>query len=329
MKISLIFSVLVLLVTQLQAQTATEKLLKKIPALPKDSCNITRSAAEEFRQKVSDLIDQTETDIQSLNQVVQQKSTGNEETAKAHAMQQLSQQYGLSQEDMKKMSGGKMSEADKKALANKILQQQANMSMGEVQNLSKMSEAGKKAYAEAYGTEMMATSQANPKKSTTTENAMNLQQLMTAQQAVMGKINANTQKIGRFYSSIESDPNLQKMYQNIDRWHSKLMSMSGVEAGQGRQMDSLALLIKKEQIRICDQYTPKYRSALRQHLTILKASLPDYQKLGEITAQLAKLQAGVDTPAENIEIGNLQAISGYLGNLREACKFKLYFPEEN
>ena len=311
------------------AQTNAEAFLNKIPGLPKDSCNITHATMESFKQGVAVLIDQTEKEIEALNEKVNKKDPANEAAAKENAMQQMSQQYGLSPEEMAKMKSGKMSVAEKQAMANKVLQQQTNMSMGEVQNLSKMSDAGKKAYAEAYATEAQATAQANPNKQPVNQSAMNMQQLISAQQAVLGKINANGQKIGNLYASIQNDPDLSKMKKNIKDWQSKIMSMTGVDYGQGKQMDSLAVLIKKEQTKICDKYTPKYRSALRQHLSIMKSSMPDIQQLGEITGELTKAQTGIVPPAESTEIGKLQAIKEYLTNLKDAYQFKLCFPEEN
>jgi chemotaxis protein histidine kinase CheA len=284
---------------------------------------------ESFIQKVSDLIEKTENEIDALNEMVNNQQPTNEAAAKANAMQQMSQQYGLSPEEMAKMQSGKMSAAEKQAMANKVLQQQTNMSMGEVQNLSKMSDAGKKAYAEAYGAEMMATAQTDPNQQQKSESAKNMQQLISSQQSILGKINTNSQKIGNMYANIQNDPELKKMQKNIEEWNSKIMAMSGVDYGQGKQMDSLAVLIKTTQIKICDKYTPKYRSVLRQHLPVMKASLPDIQQLGEVTAELTKAQTGILPPAESTEIGKLQAIKGYLSNLKDAYQFKLYFPEDS
>ncbi len=317
-----------LIVISVQSQTVTEKYMKLIPPLPKDTCNITREAADNFKQKVADLTDQIDDEIESLNSVAHQKMEGNEETAKANAMKQMSQQYGLTQEQMLKMQSGKMSAAEKQALANQVLQQQTNMSMGEVQNLSKMSDAGKKAYAEAYGTEMMATGQ-TAQNQQNADKATNLNQLMAEQQAVMGKINASGQKIGNLYAIIENNPELIKSYQNIEKWHNKIMSMTGVDYGQGKQMDSLSMLIQKEQIKICDKYTPQYRAALRQHFSVMKSSFSDQEELGRITSKLTKMQTGVELPAESTEVGKLQSVKGYLNNLKDAYKFKLYFPGDN
>lgn len=329
MKTIVVFLIAIFSVFAAESQTLTESYLKKIPALPKDSCNITREAMEAFQQKVADLKTQIDSEIESLKEAANNKGAVNEEAAKEHAMQQMSQQYGLSPEQMAQMKAGKMSAADKQALANQVLQQQTNMSMSEVQNLSKMSDAGRKAYAEALGAEMMANSEAVNTQQSGNNNAKTLNQLMVEQQAMLNKITTEGRRIGNLYASIESDPDLQKSLQNIDKWHNKMMSMTGINYGQGKQIDSLSNLIKTTQIKICQNYTPRYRSALRQHQASMKASIPDIYQLGQLTAQLTKLQTSIEPPAESIETGCLESILGYLGNLEDAYKFKLYFPEEN
>jgi hypothetical protein len=310
-------------------QTNTEAFLKKVPALPKDSCNITKSAAEAFSQKVSILMDEIENEISKLNEEVNDQAKLSESTAKKSTMQQMAQQYGLSPEEMSKMQNGKMSAADKKALADKMMQQQTNMSMGEVKNLGKMSEAGKKAYAEAYATEAMATSQSDPKQQQESAKAKNSLELLKEQQTVMARINATSQKIGNLYSAIENDPTRKQMMNNIEKWQSKLNSMMGVEAGQGDRMDSLSVLIRNEKINCCNKFTPLYRSALRQHFSIMKASFPDQKRLAEITSEITKSQTGISTPPQSAEIGNLESVKGYLNMLNDAYKFKLYYPEDN
>jgi hypothetical protein len=309
------------------AQNTPEAFLKKAPALPKDSCGITRAAMDSFTQKVSALIDQVDEEISSLNNKVDAQAPTNEAAAKEAAMKQMSQQYGLSQEEMAKMKSGAMSAAEKQAMADKVLQQQTNMSMDEVKNISKMDDAAKKAYTEAYATEMMANAQANPKQQPVNNSAKTIQQLMAEQQAATSKITASSQKIGNLYASIENDPSGQEMLKKIEIWHNKLMSMTGIDYGQGKQMDSLAVLIKNEQLKYCNIFTPRYRAAIRQHFSFVKATIPDYRQLGEITAEVIKMQYGIITPPESAEIGAMQAVKEYLKALKDAYKFNLYFPD--
>lgn len=328
MKATVFLIVLVLLFNLAQAQSITTAYLNKIPALPKDSCNISKTDVETFQNQVSALDTEIKNQIRLLRQQEKAQGKNAEAQSKQNAMQQMGQQYGLSPEEMNKMKSGKMSEADKKALANKMMQQQTNMSMGEVQNLGKMSEAGKKAYMEAYGTEAMATSsQPNAAQKKESEKAKDSYELMKEQQSVMAKINAAAQKTGNLYGAIETDPKRIQMLDNIEKMQSKFTSMIGANGGQGDSMDSLAVRIKNEQNKYCDHFTPLYRNAVKQHFTILKNSLPDQLLLGEITAELAKVQAGIEMPAESAEIGSMEALREYLDKLENAYRYKLYYPE--
>jgi len=329
MKTLLIILVLMIPCGATYAQKLTETYLKKTPPLPKDSCGITSVAVEQFTQSVRELTDQLDEQISALNEKMDEQASENEALAQEAAIQQMTQQYGMSPEQINKIkSSDGMSEADKDALANQVVLQQTNMSMEDIQKLSKMSEADKKAFASAYGTEMMASDKATPKQQSTNKAAA-MYELASEQKAIVESITASSQKIGILYANIENDASGQEMLDKIDDWHNKLTSLMGIDYGQGKQMDSLAVLIKNEQIRYCEKFSPKYRSAIRQHMALLKSSLPDYQRLGELSAELAKAQVGIVTPPECNELSGLKAIKEYLNKLVGAYKFNLWFPDSN
>jgi hypothetical protein len=326
----IIFSLVAISIAVLvSAQTKTANYMKKIPSLPGDSCNVSRAGIESFKTLVSIMSEEISNDIGTLKKLEKKSAANDEAAAKEAALKQMSQ-YGMSQEDMEKMKNAKnMSAADKQAMANKMMQQQTNMSPDEIKNLSKMSDAGKKAYAEGYATEAMAVSQANPESQPADNKPQNISELLSQQQSIAGRISGYEQSIGNIYASIENDPSRQEMLDRIDNWKSQYGRMIGVDYGQGKQMDSLALLVKKEQIKYCDQFTLKYRAALRQHKQMLNSALPDYQKLGEVISQVTMAQTGIAPPPECTEIGALEAIHEYLGKLNKTYKFKLYFPEDD
>jgi hypothetical protein len=68
---------------------------------------------------------------------------------------------------------------------------------------------------------------------------------------------------------------------------------------------------------------------LNQELATLKSSIPDCNRLDEVTKELFKLQTGVDAFPENSEISSLGLLSTYLDHLNNAYKYKLYYPEDN
>jgi len=304
--------------------------MKKLPALPKDSCNITRAAAEDFAATVAGLEKQLQEELKAINKSVDMHMKANEGSARNNAMKQMSEMYGISQADLEKMKNSKnMSAAEKQAMANKMMSQQTNMTMDDAKSLGKMSDAGKKAYAEAYATEAMATNQADPQQQAKNDAAISQYNLVASQQAINSKVSAVGQRIAALYSPIESDPERQKMLDRMDAWHNKRMSMTGIDYGQGKLMDSLALLIKNEKTAYCNKYTQRYHAALRKHLEIIKSSMPDYQSLGNVSAEAIKAQSGIEMPAEGREIPALGAIDGYLEKLEAAYQYKLYFAEDD
>lgn len=313
------------------AQTRTQEYMKKLPALPKDSCNVTKASAENFVNQVTALGDQLMSELEDIRNSVNSHMESNASTAQENAMKQMSQTYGISQADMEKMKNSKnMTAAEKQALASKMMSQQTNMTMEEARNLGKMSEAGRRAYAEAYGAEAMATAQTDPNQQAKNENAKNMYQSATSRQAANAKVTEINKRIADLYSPIVNDPERLKTLDRIDRLQGKIMSMAGIVSdSEAKQMDSLAVLIKNEKIAYCNRYTPLHRNALRKHLQILKASIPDYINFGEISAEATKAQTGIDMPAEGKEQASLEAVSNYLDALRGVYIYKLYYPEDN
>jgi hypothetical protein len=313
------------------AQTRTADYLKKLPVLPKDSCNITRAAAEDFEAAVAGLEKQLQEELDAIKEMVDTHMEANEENARDNAMSQMSQMYGISKADLEKMKNSKnMSAAEKQALANKMMSQQTNMTMDEAKSASELSDAGKKAYAEAYAMEAMATQQTDPNQAAKNATARNLYQLTVSQQAANSKVSEIANKISALYTPVDSDPERRAMLNRMAGWQNQLTSMMGIVSDQdARIMDSLSLKLKNEKIAYCTKYTSKYRAALRRHLEIMKASLPDYQNLGNLSAENTKAQTGIEMPAEGKEIPALTAIKEYLEKLRDAYQYKLYFAEDD
>jgi len=312
------------------AQSRAQEYIKKIPALPNDSCNVSRATVQNYVAGVKALRDQLMNEIEGIREAVDSHMESNADVTKEKMMKQMSQMYGLSQEDMDKMKNAKnMSAADKQALANKMIQQQANMTMDEAKNLSKMSDAGKQAYAEAYATEAMATAKNDPQQAERNNFAGNIIEAGAARQDAYQKIQEIDNRIKSFYSPIESDPERQKMLDRIDAWNKKLISMSGIHTeSQSKIADSIVLRIRNEKIAYCNRYTPLCRAALRKHLLTVKASMPEYIKFGEINAETTKIQTGVETPAAVKELTSMEAVARYLEALEGVYAFNLYFPGE-
>jgi hypothetical protein len=313
------------------AQSTFESYMKRVPSLPRDTCNISKADMDSFEQQVTVLLNELSNEIQNRNRNLNDYMEKNKSTMQNNSINQMQQQYGISDEDINKMKNGKsMSKEEKMAMANKMMQQQTNISMGEVENLSKSGEAGKEAWAEGYAAEAQANAQADPKKQTASSTPGTISSLQMEQQSLLKKIKIENDRIAGLYAEVDNDPSGKVMKERIAKWAGqKYKGTIVTDQRQITQDDSLDVLIKNEEIRYCDLLTPKYRNLVRQHLSSVKASEPDYHRVADITSEVTRLQTSVAMPPESSDIPAMEALLEYLDKLGDAYKFKLYFPEDD
>lgn len=310
------------------SQLTPEAYIKKVPALPHDTCNALKINVQSFANQVSSLNKQVLDDVRMRTKQAKSNAKTNEAAMKEGAMNQMSQQYGMSQEDMDKMKNAKnLSPEERKAMANKMMMQQTNISMDEAKNLKKTSEEGKKAWAEGYANEAIATSQTNP-KTDGGNSAMNISTLMEEQNTLSLKVTFWEQAIDARYKQLDNDPEGKAKLDKISKWKSEWTAMAGVDYGQGNKMDSLATLIRNEQISYCKKFTSQYWEILKEHITNVNSSLPDYRRIEEISGEIATIQTNVSSPDAGSDIMCLESVNKYLVKLRQAYKYKLYFSED-
>ena len=181
------------------AQVRPEAYLSKFPSVPGDICRDETQGKAEFLSKVNEISEQLQTELERRHENNEAKV----EAGKPKMMDNVMKQTGVSPEllqqlqALEKQSKGasgdqkKAYDAQKKALANQMMQQSMNISMGEVENLKKMDKAGQKAWATAYATEKQAEVMADPKKYQD-QNAKEMQKynLVKSQKQLSDSLNA-------------------------------------------------------------------------------------------------------------------------------------------
>lgn len=324
----LIFLLILAGICNTYSQLTPEAYIRKIPILPGDTCNTLKINVQNFTSQVNSLNEQVLDDTRMRIKQANANAKTNEAAMKEGAMKQMSQQYGISEEDMNKMRNAKnLSPTEKQAMANKMMMQQTNISMDEAKNLKKNSEEGKKAWAEGYANEAMATSQTYPQNNGE-NSAMTISTLMEEQNALNLKVTSREQEINARYQQLDSDPSGKAMLDKMSKWKSEWTAMAGVDYEQGSKMDSLARLIRNEQISYCKKFTFKYWVILKDHIANVNFSLPDYRRIEQISGEILKIQTSVTSPDAGSGIMGLEAVNRYLDKLAQAYKFKLYYIED-
>ncbi len=327
--LTLVFS-LFLSLQSIYAQSTVEAFISKASDIQLNQCNVTRQEVAKFHESISSLKGEIDEKSEKLNDEAQADADQNEDIAKRNAEKKLTQEYGISDENMAKLKNKeKLSESDKEALINDALKKQGNMNLAEAQKLSQMSEKDKQKYAEQYTANQMQKQKTNPTNQTSKNNSEKLSSLINKQKTLTDKIQADNHRIEKLYADFKNDTiERNKMYENIQNWQTKWYELSGIDYGQGPKMEALAQKIREEQIKICDNNTPRYQDILTKHLSMIKSSYLDYIELHKVTNQLSNAAIGIQSSEVDNPIFGLKLVNEYLSKLSAAYYYKLYFPED-
>jgi len=135
MKTLITFNFVLLMVLNAFSKRAPEAFLARIPALPAAACDMPTKEKEKYLNKVIELSEQIKEKISEMKQERQDFADNNVEKMQKN----MAKQMGLPPGDMAKMNkGGQPSEAEAMAMADKMMKEKYNMSLGEAKNLEKM-----------------------------------------------------------------------------------------------------------------------------------------------------------------------------------------------
>jgi hypothetical protein len=306
------------------AQVTAEAFMGKIPSLPNNYCTITSIEKDGFKVRVMDLIDELQAEITKRENEQEQFAIDNADKMRDN----MAKQMGASPADIAKLQdGADMSDEEAMQMANNILGNTMNLSMGEIENLQNMSEEGQKAWGTAYATEIMADAQVNPQKyKASQQKGKTLHDLVQEQLLLTQQLNAKTQKFGEQFNEIEKDPENKKVLDDIDKWTGEYSNLIGIDYGQGTKMEALAAKIKAAKISYCNKNTPKYLGILSEYKDFLQNNLGEYDRLEKLNVEITELQMGVKNTSPQ-GLMALTSVKDYLINFKSALKYSLYDAE--
>ena len=341
MKRRIIFSFIILSFCIANAQVRPEAYISTLPEVPGNICDEETSGKDEFLSKVNEVDEILQNELARRNKNMDDKLVANESKMEENAMKQtgispeLMQQMMALEKANKGTSGEtkKAYEAQKKALADQMIQEKMNISMGEIENLKKMDKAGQTAWATAYATEMKADVMADPKKYQD-QNAENMQklELLNKQKQLTDSLGAAQNKYFTKLQELEADDQAKKLLANINRLSKEIYDLYTEAAKHETSPDSKKLIAltnerRTAKISYCSYQSPKYIDILAQYKSFVRSSLPAYYHLEKLTNQVYKSQTGVDLQPEPGEMG-LGAVGSYIGLLKGAYKYNLLGAED-
>jgi hypothetical protein len=342
MKKILIPFLLIFSVNFTNAQTMPEAFIGLLPYPPGNICAEGENDAKSgFMQKIGEVSNKLQEEISSRKDEIENKVDRNKSKMQQNAMArtgvspELMQQMMALEEKSKGATGdqAKAYKAQKKALADQMMQQSMNISMGEIENLKKMDKAGQKAWATAYATEKQAEVMADPKKYQD-QNAKEMQKfnLVKSQKQLSDSLNAQQNRYMKKFAEIDENEDGKKLLTKIEGIRKEIADLYNETAKIGtspdqKKLEALRGEMKKAKVSYCNLQSPKYVNALAEYKSFILSSMSAYYRLEKLSNEVTKMQTGVDISPEPGQLG-LGNVSGYINRLLDAYKYNLYGPED-
>jgi hypothetical protein len=317
------------------AQAMPESFLSRLPSPPGNACSTGENTGKsEFVEAVGKVDQELTEEIQNRRDKMEQKFEANEDKMKQNAIArtgvspQLMQQMMAIEKASKGATGEqkKAYDAQKKALAGKMMEQSTNISMGEIENLKKMDKAGKTAWAEAYATEKKAEVMADP-KAYQDKNASLMKdvKLVQKQQQLADSLGGKQMKYFKQIEDLEKDKSGIDIQTKIKMLESEINELYKQERVSDEAIRSKQNAMRDLQIQYCNLMTPKYLDIVAGYKSFLMSSLKDYYRLEKLTNQVNAAQTGVEVNMEPGLMG-LEQVKAYSKLLSGAYRFNQIRP---
>jgi hypothetical protein len=317
-------------ITAVSAQTTQKPLtaedyMKKVPAIPGNVCLCDPSARDAFQSAVSELKQVIRDDADERERKMNEYMESQEDAIK----ERMVKMSGMSDADVKRLKSGKeMSESEKMAMADKMMQQRTNISMEEMKKLSKMSKAGQEAWAQGYAAEQQAMAQTgNQQKNPMADMAASMNSQVAEQNEATSKIQGLQTDLKQKFDSLNASAQADKMLleNELQPFYKIMASHNGEGATQKDVEDDqkARAQVKLRQEKFCQKWTPRMLEFLKECKLAIGNALPDYDHLDELKYQSMENQAGKKLDRKITGIESITAVAFYLGFAEETFNFRL------
>jgi hypothetical protein len=303
--------------------------LADIPDLPDDPCSMTEEQQHEYNDHIIDLLKNLEEKISLKRKLIKQEAENSRDQIEKH----MAQQYGLSNADLQKLKNNELSKTEKKAIADKMLQEKTGISMEEVEDLKKMSKEGKKAWAEGYTSQQMANMTPNADGSKSEEQIdmereleknKTMSDLLQEQKLLTDRIAASDKKFASRMFELEREDSIATAILK-GQMRPLLKRLYEDEPGP---TDKETIQIMKEirmyEMNYCRILSPQLIGIYDESLISLKKFMPDFKRLEEITAEVNKNLTGINKDFSSPGLTELQAVDSYVHLLLNTFKYVKY-----
>jgi hypothetical protein len=332
-----------------QGQISALTYFQGLPGPLLDPCNSDTLATRLYHEQLRQVNKKLGPDIKARKKEVNDYMKDHKEAMKETMIKNSGLTFTPEQMQKMKQDNKHMTQEQKMKMADEMMQQNANISMKEVQARKADSEkedtAALKRWSQAYATENMADQPADQAKI----DAEKLKMKSTVDLSkelfdLQAKLNGGGGKFTQQLDLLQKDADSAwvELQKNIQPYEDEIARISEaqsrrIEAGNENEESGRETFeaIKKiqEQIHLlkylyCEPLTSRYVEILKGLDQYLPGTFADYDHMDELNVEINYRQTGVRMPAGALGLSALLAVEDYAGKLNDIQKYRLVSHKE-
>lgn len=301
----------------IKAQTTSESFLSQLPSIPAVACAADTSVVNRFSNRIY----QVRADLQQVIDRIHADAQADMEKNKNKVVSNAIRQSGLNKSDARKLQQSDGSEDEGQKAVEKVVSEQYGVSMQDLEKVGEMSDEEQEKWAQNYANQQMQKAKQNPQATIKkTEKSARLFELGKEEKAIGERITFAMERVSRLFKNVEVQDTIEtrKLNEKIRPLEKQLCSgiCSDAEIARSNAAEKQIYALK---IRFCEKMSPMLIDAISQYLTTIKTLFPDYRRLTEIQNEVTTLQQiGELVPPD---LYCIKAVDEYADVLSEAYRY--------
>ncbi len=308
-------------------------LLSQFPSFPKSVCIIDTVELDNYHSQLSKVTRQLDS-LCALRKAALEERIQN---VKPDVEKNIAQDFNLSDSDLKKLKQKKLSDAEKKALMDKMLKDKANISMKQIEQLKKMKKDGNKEgirnWAEAYQTQQIAElisgdSTKTPEMIEFEKNLAknkDLNELMQEQKQIIDRIAAVDKRITNKMIEFNKEDSIETAI--LDKNNEPLEEMLTRGDLSSDQRQTILIKIASNHLIYCEKISPMYIDIINDMRISTEPLIPTYDRLELVNAEINAKTLGLKEWPVDPGLMQLEAVKGLAHAIAGVYKYTIVPPK--
>jgi hypothetical protein len=306
--------------------------LTQFPSVAKSTCIIDTVELSNYRSQLLKVTDQ-------LDDLCAKRKAALEERiqkVKPDVEKNIAKDFNLSNSDLQKLKQKKLSDAQKKALMDKMLKDKTDISMKQIEQLKKMKKEGNKEgiqnWADAYSTQKMSEMMSGDSTKTPEQIEMEknlsknkeLNDLMKEQKQIIDRIAAVDKRITNKMIEFNKEDSIQTEILNTNvKPLEKELTKEGLDENARR---SIYIKIMMFKYSYCEIISPMYIDIINDMRISTEPLIPTYDRLEIVNAEINAKTLGLKEWPTDPGLMQLEAVKSLAHAIASVYKYTIIRP---